>query len=283
MEHTHLITHSPQGRRLKRAGSLFFAVVLLFAITSGPDAGALQDDTCAAGLGLMPATQGEALGGELDVLSWNIQKASNEGWAEDLAAIAGGVQLAFIQEASLQAQIPRAIPTPLIQAFAAGYTTREQSTGVMTLSASNPSLHCNLTAWEPLLGTPKATSVTEYPLQDREDRLLAINLHAVNFTLGLENFQQQFSALGDLLRRHHGPVILAGDLNTWSDRRQALVDRFMQQHGLGAVTFEPDLRTTAFGRALDHIYVRGLQATFARVIPVSSSDHNPLRVRLAVQ
>jgi endonuclease/exonuclease/phosphatase (EEP) superfamily protein YafD len=57
----------------------------------------------------------------------------------------------------------------------------------------------------------------------------------------------------------------------------------MQDHGLGAVSFEPDLRTTAFGRALDHIYVRGLEATFAQVIPVSSSDHNPLRVRLAVQ
>ena len=197
--------------------------------------------------------------------------------------MSGTVNLAFIQEASLQARIPTVMPTPLVQAFAAGYTTSGQSTGVMTLSSSNPSLHCNLTAWEPLLGTPKATSVTEYPLQDREDRLLAINLHAVNFTLGLENFQQQFHALGDLLKKHDGPVILAGDLNTWSEKRQLLVDRFMLDHGLGAIIFEPDLRTTAFGRALDHIYVRGMEATFARVIPVTSSDHNPLRVRLAVQ
>ena len=88
----------------------------------------------------------------------------------------------------------------------------------MTLSTSNPSLHCNLTAWEPWLGTPKATSITEYPLQDRDDRLLTINLHAVNFTLGLENFQQQFGALADVLSQHQGPVILAGDLNTWSEQ-----------------------------------------------------------------
>ena len=153
----------------------------------------------------------------------------------------------------------------------------------MTLSTSNPSLHCNLTAWEPWLGTPKATSITEYPLHDREDRLLTINLHAVNFSLGLENFQQQFSALTDLLSQHNGPIILAGDLNTWSGKRQSLVDQFMQQHGLGAIAFEPDLRTTTFGRALDHIYVRGMRATFAKVIPVSSSDHNPLRVRLSLQ
>ena len=87
-------------------------------------------------------------------------------------------------------------------------------------------------------------------------------------------------ALRALLDRHEGPVIVAGDLNTWSGSRQALVDTFMQEHGLGSVTFEPDLRTTAFGRALDHIYVRGLRASDARVIPVSCSDHNPLRVRL---
>ena len=271
------------NRRPTRAAGLLLTLALVGGISLGPDADADQNGSCAAGLGQMPVQEGEALDGELDILSWNIQKASNEGWAEDLADIAGGVQLAFIQEASLQAQIPQAIPTPLVQAFAAGYTTSGQSTGVMTLSASNPSLHCNMTAWEPLLGTPKATSVTEYPLRDREERLLAINLHAVNFTLGLENFQQQFNALGDLLRRHEGPVIFAGDLNTWSESRQTLVDRFMQDHGLGAVSFEPDLRTTAFGRALDHVYVRGLEATFAKVIPVSTSDHNPLRVRLAIQ
>jgi endonuclease/exonuclease/phosphatase (EEP) superfamily protein YafD len=283
MENTPVKTRPLQGQRPGRGGSLALAALLVLAMAAGPDATARQDGSCSAGLGLMPVVEGDALSAELDILSWNIQKASNDGWAEDLAEIAGGIHLAFIQEASLQAQIPAAIPTPLVQAFAAGYTTSGQSTGVMTLSASNPSLHCNLTAWEPLLGTPKATSVTEYPLENRDERLLAINLHAVNFTLGLENFRQQFSALADLLQRHHGPVILAGDLNTWSDKRQALVDRFMQDHGLGAVSFEPDLRTTAFGRALDHIYVRGLEATFAQVIPVSSSDHNPLRVRLAVQ
>ena len=112
---------------------------------------------------------------------------------------------------------------------------------------------------------------------------MTINLHAVNFALGLEDFQAQFRALTDVLIRHQGPVILAGDLNTWSNDRQSLVDEFMLKHGLGPVAFEPDLRTTAFGRALDHIYVRGMQAQFARVIPVTSSDHNPLRVRLAFQ
>ena len=242
-----------------------------------------QTQPCATALGQVRTSEGGELANELEVLSWNIQKASNTGWAEDLASFGSDIDLAFIQEASVQAHIGQVIPADLYQAFAAGYTTQNMETGVMTLSTSNPSLHCNLTAWEPWLGTPKATSITEYPLQDRDDRLLTINLHAVNFTLGLENFQQQFGALAELLRLHKGPVILAGDLNTWSGKRQSLVDQFMQRHGLGPVAFEPDLRTTTFGRALDHIYVRGMHATLATVIPVSSSDHNPLRVRLTLQ
>jgi endonuclease/exonuclease/phosphatase (EEP) superfamily protein YafD len=222
-----------------------------------------------------------ALADELEVLSWNIQKASNSGWAEDLASLGGEVDLAFIQEATLQAGIGDIIPG-LHQAFARGYTSTNRETGVLTLSAGEPSVQCRLSSVEPWLGTPKATSVTKYPLQGRDQRLLAINLHAINFEISLDTFQAQLHALRELLSDHDGPVILAGDLNTWSARRQAMVDDFTRAHGLGSITFEPDLRTTAFGYALDHIYVRGLQARDARVIPVSSSDHNPLRVRLAI-
>lgn len=231
---------------------------------------------------LTAAGPDNALPGQLEILSWNIQKASNTGWAEDLAELAGGIDLAFIQEASLQAQIPAVFQAPLHQEFAAGYTTGSQETGVMTLSSGSPSLHCNLTIREPWLGTPKATSVTQFALADREDRLLAINLHAVNFALGLEDFRRQFGALDELLANHQGPVILAGDLNTWSSQRQALVDEFAEKYGLGPVAFSPDRRSTAFGRALDHIYIRGMRPLAAQVIEVSTSDHNPLRVSLSL-
>jgi endonuclease/exonuclease/phosphatase (EEP) superfamily protein YafD len=282
LHHTKMPFMSLISPTLKRWSSLLLFCAMLALFASGAQVRALQGHDCAAGLGLETAAAGQALAGELDILSWNIQKASNAGWADDLAEIAGDVNLAFIQEASLQAGISGAFATPLVQAFAAGYTTSSLDTGVMTLSTSTPLVQCNFTAWEPWLGTPKATSITEYPLQGRDERLLTINLHAVNFAFGIEDFQAQFGALSDLLSQHQGPVILAGDLNTWSGRRQTLVDEFMLKHGLGPVSFEPDLRTTTFGYALDHIYIRGMQATFAQVIPVSSSDHNPLRVRLAL-
>jgi endonuclease/exonuclease/phosphatase (EEP) superfamily protein YafD len=245
-------------------------------------AAADRPEACSSALGQATALQGRELAGELEVLSWNIQKASGRGWAEDLESFGAGVDLAFIQEAAVEAQIPLFLPRNLYSNFAEGYTTAGRATGVMTLSAGTPSVHCQLSHLEPWLGTPKATSVTEYPLKDREERLLAINLHAINFELSLDNFNAQFDDLRGVLARHQGPVILAGDLNTWSGDRQTLVDDFMLEHGLASVSFQPDLRTRAFGRALDHIYVRGLRADDARVIPVTSSDHNALRVRLGI-
>ncbi len=238
---------------------------------------------CSSGLGGLETSPVRALGNQLEILSWNIQKADNEGWAEDLATFSDGVDLAFLQEASLQADIESMVQTPFYSSFAKGYATKERVTGVMTLSSGLPSLRCQLSITEPWLRTPKATSITEYPLLDRDDRLLAINLHAVNFTLGVEEFRDQFHALAEILSHHKGPVILAGDLNTWNERREALVLGFLQGHGLQPVEFSDDQRTRAFGRALDHVYVRGMQAQTARVIPVSTSDHNALRVGLTIE
>jgi endonuclease/exonuclease/phosphatase (EEP) superfamily protein YafD len=238
---------------------------------------------CSSGLGQQPPLTGQALSGHLDILSWNIQKASNDGWAEDLATMAGDVNLAFIQEARLQAMLPDAIPRdPLYQAFTRGFTTADAETGVMTLSSHTPSWLCNFTTVEPWLRTPKAVTVTEHPLAGRDERLLAINIHAVNFTIGIEDLRRQLEPLLALLADHAGPAILAGDFNTWNDPRQRLVDDLLGLHGLSALEFRDDRRTRAFGRPLDHIYVRGLSAESAEVIPVSSSDHNALRARLRV-
>jgi endonuclease/exonuclease/phosphatase (EEP) superfamily protein YafD len=263
--------------------ALTASLALILLPEAAPAAGPQPEQQCAQSPLFEIETGQAALAGELEVLSWNIQKTSNAGWADDLATLGDSVDLAFIQEASAQAGLSQFIPRTLHQAFARGYTTEAMETGVMTLAAGLPSMHCNLTTMEPWLGTPKATSVASYPLQDRDDRLLTINLHAVNFALGLEEFREQFAALKNLLSDHQGPIILAGDLNTWSGKRQSLVDNFMAEHDLQAVSFEPDLRTTMFGRALDHIYVRGMHALSAEVIPVSTSDHNPLRVRLGLQ
>jgi endonuclease/exonuclease/phosphatase (EEP) superfamily protein YafD len=270
-----------------KAGACLLGLTATAALVLMPEPAPAADPSpgqaCAPAPFFDLADNERALGDELEILSWNVQKSSNTGWAEDMALLGNATDLAFIQEASTVSGISNLIPRLLHRAFSRGYTTDTMETGVMTLSSGLPDMHCSLTAMEPWLGTPKATSVTSYALKDRSDRLLAINLHAVNFAFGLDEFGQQFADLRHLLDAHEGPVILAGDLNTWSDKRQSLVDRFASEFDLQPVSFEPDLRTTVFGRALDHVYVRGLRTLSAEVIPVDTSDHNPLRVRLGLR
>ncbi len=257
---------------------LLLAAALAAAL--GAD-GAWAESACARRAGQAPAIA--VLGGELSLLSWNIQKASNAGWQADLQALAANSQLVFIQEALLEADIPALLPSFPDQSFAPGYRTENRTTGVMTLGSAIPSLHCQFSVLEPWLGTPKAAVATEYMLEGRAERLLAINLHAVNFSFGVDPLAAQLSELTALLAEHRGPAILAGDLNTWSEARQQLVDTLLGEQGLQPVSFAPDLRSRPFGRALDHVYLRGLRAEAVEVVPVDSSDHNPLRVRLALE
>jgi endonuclease/exonuclease/phosphatase (EEP) superfamily protein YafD len=228
------------------------------------------------------------------LLSWNIEKGADADWIADLAQIAAAEHVLLIQEAALDPET-QALPLPRDftsrQYFAAGYRQGNIHTGVLTASPWVASHHCALTAWEPWLGTPKATSVTRYDLErgqatgdsgrreawgTKPNPLMVVNLHAVNFAVGLEAYIEQFVAIGEVIMTHEGPLILAGDFNTWSEDRQEWLAGFMARHQLEAVTFSPDHRTTVFSRPIDHIYTRGLAVIDASVVTVDSSDHNPL-------
>ncbi len=259
--------------------ALLFSLLLASSLWASDDS---ESQGCAQSLGMPFATDHKGFKQKLNVLVWNIEKAGNPGWDADLNSLGGRSDLLLIQEASMQAGIVTALPQPLYQAFAAGYTTKKQSTGVLTLSSVEPSLQCNLTAWEPWLGTPKATNITEYPIAGLKQRLLVINIHAVNFSMGLDEFNAQVHALAPLLSQHRGPLIVAGDFNTWSNNRTESLETFMLNHQLSPVSFSPDQRTLIWDKPLDHVYLRGLNLLDASAVEVESSDHNPLMITVEV-
>lgn len=45
---------------------------------------------------------------------------------------------------------------------------------------------------------------------------MVINIHAINFSIGVEVYGKQLDAIGEQVKRHAGPVIMAGDFNAWS-------------------------------------------------------------------
>ena len=217
------------------------------------------------------------------MLNWNVEKAQHPDLVTAFAAYAERSDLIFLQEAVPLKKTATVIAQSLYEAFVRGYVQNEIDTGVLTLARTPHLVHCHLLATEPWLRTPKATSVTLYPLAESDASLLTINLHAVNFSFGVRAYRAQLQAAAELMRTHEGPVIFGGDLNTWSDRRQATLDGITNELGLTPISFSPDLRTSRFGKPLDHLYVRGLTSLSSETVQVGTSDHNPLMATLQRQ
>ena len=225
----------------------------------------------------------EGLATPLAMLNWNVEKAQHPDLVTAFAAYAERSDLIFLQEAVPLKKTETVIAQSLYEAFVRGYVQDEIDTGVLTLARTPHLVHCHLLATEPWLRTPKATSVTLYPLAGSDASLLTVNLHAVNFSFGVKEYRAQLEAAAELMRGHEGPVIFGGDLNTWSDQRQATLDGITNELGLTPISFSPDLRTSRFGKPLDHLYVRGLTSLSSETVQVGTSDHNPLMATLQRQ
>ncbi len=234
-----------------------------------------------------PVATGRLAKAELDptgieVLNWNIQKGQDRDWGNKLYALGRNADIVTLQEAPLVNPGWDDHVVDQFHAFAPGYETRQSPTGVMTVSTAVPLVQCNLNSREPFLRTPKATIVTEYALAGRDETLLVINIHAVNFTLGMGAFEAQLAHASTVLDLHTGPVIFSGDFNTWRRARIDHVDALINGHGLVPVEFPDDERKRVFGLPLDHVYVRGLDVIAAETYETDTSDHNPMRVWLSI-
>lgn len=217
---------------------------------------------------------------DIRLVNWNIQKGDNPAWTTDLASLTTDSNLMVFQEAALDSNAWSQVGDELHRSFAPGYRTSVSITGVMTLSSAEPLAQCNLSSLEPWLGSPKATVITKYGLTDTDLTLLVVNIHAINFTLGTAEFEQQFGKALDSVSEHDGPILLSGDFNTWHTGRSDSLEPMLDALGFSALSYNEDHRKTAFGLPLDHIYVRGLQVIEATTSAVETSDHNPMFVRL---
>jgi endonuclease/exonuclease/phosphatase (EEP) superfamily protein YafD len=186
----------------------------------------------------------------------------------------------LVQEVSLREDSINVMDGTRYWSFVPGYQKSGAISGVLTMSRSKPIAQCSFVNFEPLLRTPKATSITEYGLTLTDETLVVVNIHAVNFSMGMGAFERQFAEVREVLASHDGPIIVSGDFNTWRKRRNDIVTGMAQDLGLTSLEFEDDHRVTVFGNHLDHIYVRGLSLLDSTIQIVESSDHNPMSVTL---
>ncbi|MFM2483389.1 endonuclease/exonuclease/phosphatase family protein [Celerinatantimonas sp. YJH-8] len=213
---------------------------------------------------------------QFSLASWNIYKTQNPGWQSMLEKLSKKAEVVALQEAresTTQAYWrSRGWSATMLEAFSMGNKT----VGVQLASQFPPKMVCGRRQHEPLIRLPKSLLVGVYPIADSQQELWVISLHSINFSWQIAPYLQQLADMSAVIAQHSGPVIIAGDFNTWSKRRLAVLDSWMKQHGLQAVSFKNDRRSRFFGHALDHIYYRDLAMIRSRVLATQASDHNAL-------
>ena len=69
--------------------------------------------------------------------------------------------------------------------------------------------------------------------------------------MGTAAYQNYWQELETILESHDGPLIVAGDFNTWNSERLAIVAMTARRLKLQPVRFEPDRRSRFFGQVVD--------------------------------
>ena len=213
----------------------------------------------------------------ISVLNWNVYKGQRQGWAEEFGRYIQAHDVVTMQEARLDDGLQSLLDRGHANwSLNAAFFLEGKATGVMTASGVMPVHSCGQQTTEPVIRTAKTSLISYFLLNGRDEQLLVANIHGVNFSLGLGAFREQIEQLHGEIRRHNGPVILAGDFNTWSDERLAIVNELADRLSLASLEYSSHNRTKMFGNPLDHVFYRGLRLVEQHTWHVASSDHNPI-------
>ncbi len=212
-------------------------------------------------------------------LNWNIYKGNGENWQDDLSTFARSHHVMTIQEATLSEEM-----TALLQVhdfnwiMNTAFYLNGTAAGVMNVASTNAVHSCGFKVKEPLIRIPKSTLISYYMIDGSDEKLLVANIHGINFTLGVKSYRNQLDKLYDAIKHHDGPMIVAGDFNSWSDGRMEIVNQLIERLELSDLEYEVNNKTHIFGNAIDHVFYRQLEPLQHQVQQVSSSDHNPISV-----
>ncbi len=214
------------------------------------------------------------------LMTWNVFKGRSADWPRDYARLARDQDIVLLQEAHL---------TPTFSGLLARtghrwYMTRAfdyngAETGVLTAGRIPASGACLARLAEPLIRLPKSGLLTRFPINGAGRELWIANLHGINFAPGAGPLRGQLEAWAEVLAGHTGPMVVAGDFNDWSQSRSEALTAVTERLGLTPVQLAQDARSRFFGRPVDHVFFRGLEVVHADSVAVTSSDHNPVRVR----
>lgn len=214
----------------------------------------------------------------ISLMDWNIYKGNEEGWEDDLLRYGKGSDLILLQEALTDPQLVHFFEVNGYSwSFNSAFNYKGAESGVLTASRISSLQSCGIRVKEPIIRLPKTIVVTSYGIKGSGETLVVANVHGINFTLGTGAYKEQFVTLQKVLQTHDGPMLIVGDFNDWAEKRRMIVAGLVETLSLTVFPFtNEDERTKFFGDPVDHILYRGLEPVEINVVPVTSSDHNPI-------
>lgn len=233
------------------------------------------------------------MGPNIKVLLWNVFKCKRKGWQNDFISLTDDKDLILLQEAILNSPFDglfhHSTQHQWIMASSFRNVKSNIETGVKTGSRVLASQHFfSVSAHsEPVTNTKKMVLATEYPLVSLsgasiEQSLLVINTHMINF-VSFEKFSAHLDQAFQALEHHKGPILFAGDFNTWNKKRMQYFDKLANSCSLEQVQITRQPRLGHLFSHLDHIYCRGLSVVDVHVhTEVYSSDHYPISLSLCL-
>lgn len=237
-------------------------------------------------LKIMGSASKSQLGPNIELLLWNVFKCKKKGWQEDFITLTTGKDLVLLQEAIVNSpfdsNFKKSSQHQWIMARSFKSIKTNIVTGVKTGSTVAANKHHFLASKhsEPLSKTKKMLLATLYPLSNQVQSLLVVNTHLINFVV-FKKFKAHLDQVFHSLKNHEGPVILAGDFNTWNKKRLNYFNSLAILFSLEEVKMVRQPRLNHLLKHLDHIYCRGLAIIDAHVhTDIHSSDHYPISLSL---
>ncbi len=218
------------------------------------------------------------------VLCWNVYKNNRKqpAFYHFLKSLVGAkkIDLLLFQEANFK-DGKSCMLTDFAFDAAANLEYRGKFFGVLTASraVSQRSKAYLTEGRECLLYTHKSLLLSEFSFRDGS-RLLILNVHAINFREN-KQYDQELDRFLEYVEDHQGPMIIAGDFNSWSIKRMQKLEEMKKILSLKAINFKDKEKIKSFMEyPLDHIFYRGLELMSSAVIDGDNlSDHSPLFAR----
>lgn len=218
------------------------------------------------------------------VLCWNVYKKNTKNpefkpYLEKMTA-EKEIDFLLLQEANFRDDNHFTLPDFAFDA-AANLEYRREFYGVLSASRVE-STHAQAylsEGRESLIGPHKSLLLSTYTFEDGSE-LLILNVHAINFREN-QRYHKELERFLNLMIDHKGPMIIAGDFNSWNKKRMQRLHEIREKLGLHSVPFTQTDNVKSFmGNHLDFILYRGVEILdFSVDRDHGLSDHNPLFTR----